>query len=194
MALPLTSRPSEAPLLRAIPLEPGAPEPDEAELGEDPKLVLAVEMLRRHGSVQLKAWGTSMLPIIWPGDLVTLESVEHNKIVRGDILLLLRDQRFFIHRLIERREIQNTLCWITRGDAMPHNDPPAASSEILGKLVHVDRMNIDRVNIDHMNIDRINNHPASVPLRRPSYFHCALAWIQFRQQRLRQLARHLPLL
>ena len=38
---------------------------------DDPKLDLAAEILRRCGTVQLKAWGTSMLPSVWPGDLLT---------------------------------------------------------------------------------------------------------------------------
>lgn len=159
-------------------------------VGEDQKLTLAVEMLQRQGAVQLRAWGTSMLPIIWPGDLVTIESAAHNELIPGDILLLLRDKSFFLHRLVERSETENSFSWITRGDAMPQNDPPAAASQILGRLVRIDRGD-DRGNdrgddrAGHRNNVRTNR--TLVPARRVSQIQLAVAWIQFRKNRLRNL-------
>ena len=159
---------------------------------EDPKPALVAQMLQRHGKVQLRAWGTSMLPIVWPGDLLTIEFAAPNQLIPGDILLLLRNGRFFIHRLVERRKIQNSLYWITRGDAMPHNDPPAAASDLLGRVVRIDRgddraddRSDDRSNdrANDRNIDRA--HRTIVPARRVSQIQLALAWIEFRRERLR---------
>jgi hypothetical protein len=155
-------------------------------LGEDPKLSLAVEMLQCHGAVQLRAWGTSMLPIIWPGDLVTIESAAPNELIPGDILLLLRDKSFFLHRLVERSETENSFSWITRGDAMPQNDPPTAASQILGRLVRIDRgddCGDDRPG--HRNNARTNR--TILPARRVSQIQLAIAWIQFRLERVRNL-------
>jgi signal peptidase I len=127
-------------------------------------------MLRCHGTVQLKAWGTSMLPTMWPGDLLTIESVACDEVVPGDIVLVLRNHRFFVHRLVERRRVQDCLSWITRGDAMPCNDPPAAASELLGRVAGIRRANRN-----------------FVPSRRVSQFHSALAWTLFRWERFRGL-------
>jgi hypothetical protein len=138
---------------------------------EDPKLGLAAEVLRGHGAVQLKAWGTSMLPAVWPGDLLTIQGVVHDEVVPGDIVLVLRDKRFFVHRLVEKQPGQDCDSLITRGDAMPDNDPPAAASELLGRVAGIRRG------------DR-----SFVPSRRVSLPNFAIARMLCRWSRVRSLA------
>jgi hypothetical protein len=140
------------------------------EAREDPKLGLAAEILRGRGTVRLKAWGTSMLPSVWPGDLLTIQSTAYDEVVPGDIVLVLRNNRFFVHRLVESRRDQDCLWWITRGDAMPHSDPPAAASELLGRVAGMRRAN-----------------RSFVPSRRVSLLHSALAWMLCRCDRFRNL-------
>lgn len=139
------------------------------EAREDSKLGLAAEMLRGcHGIVRLKAWGTSMLPSVWPGDLLTIESATYDELVPGDIVLVLRDKRFLVHRLVEGRPGRDFVCLITKGDAIPHNDPPAAASELLGRVVRIRRAN-----------------RSFVPRQRVSRFRFCLAWTMFRWERFR---------
>lgn len=143
------------------------------EAHENPKLDLAAEMLRGHGTVHLKAWGTSMLPSVWPGDLLTIQGTARDAVVPGDIVLVLRDNRFFVHRLVEVRPSQDCDSLITRGDAMPDNDPPAAASELLGRVAGIRRGDC-----------------SFVPSRRVSLLHSALAralsrWGRFRGFALR---------
>ena len=140
------------------------------ETREDTKLDLAAEILRRHGTVRLKVWGTSMLPSVWPGDLLTIQSAAYDEAGPGDIVLVLRDKRFFVHRLVERRLDPDGISWITRGDAMPHCDPPAAASELLGRVVGIRRAN-----------------RSFVPNRRVLLLHSALAWMLCRWDRFRNL-------
>jgi hypothetical protein len=137
---------------------------------DDPKLDLAAEILRRCGTVQLKAWGTSMLPSVWPGDLLTIQSVAYDQVVRGDILLVLRDNRFFIHRLVETRLREDCISWITRGDAMPQSDPPASASQMLGRVVGIRRAN-----------------RTLVPSRQLSLLNSGLAWTLCRWNKFRNL-------
>jgi len=141
------------------------------ETREDLELGLAAEVLRRQGTVRLKAWGMSMLPSLWPGDVLTIQSAQPDEVVPGDIVLVLRDSRFFIHRLIEKRSCHDSRSWITRGDAMPHNDPPAAPSEVLGRVAVIRRA-----------------HRSFVPSRRISLPHSTLAWMLCRCGRFRNLA------
>jgi signal peptidase I len=138
---------------------------------EDPKLGLAAEMLRSRNTVFLKAWGASMLPSVWPGDLLTIESAACDEVVPGDIVLMMRDNRFVVHRLLERRRDQDRFSWITRGDAMPHNDPPAVESELLGRVAGIRRVN-----------------RSFVPSRRVSPLSSTLAWMFCRWARFRNLA------
>jgi SOS-response transcriptional repressor LexA len=146
--------------------------PHTREAREDSKLGLAAEMLRSHGVVRIKAWGTSMLPSVWPGDLLTLRCTAREEVVPGDIVLALRENRFSIHRLIEKQEVSGLL--ITKGDAVPQNDPPVAASELLGRVVGIRR-----------------GHRSFVPSRRISPLHSALARVLCRWDRARSLALRL---
>ena len=137
---------------------------------EDPKLSLAAEILRGNGTVRLKAWGVSMLPSVWPGDLLTIQSAAYGEVVRGDIVLVMRENRFFVHRLVETRRDGDCFSWITKGDAMSQNDPPVAASELLGRVAGIGRAN-----------------RSFVPSRRVSLLESALAKMLCRWDRLRIL-------
>jgi hypothetical protein len=115
--------------------------PFATEIRADHKLDLAVEVLRSGGAIRLQALGTSMLPTIWPGDVLTIENKAGEESIPGDIVLVARDQRFFIHRLIEKRHSQ---C-VTRGDSMPQNDAPIAEAEVLGRVSAIHRRSGDVV-------------------------------------------------
>jgi signal peptidase I len=145
--------------------------PNTLENRGDPKLGLTAEMLRGRGTIRLKAWGASMLPSIWPGDLLTIQSVADDEVVPGDIVLVMRDNRFVVHRLVGKRRDQDRFSWITRGDAMPHNDPPAVAYELLGRVAGICRAN-----------------RSFVPSRRISSLDSAVAWMLCRWDRFRNLA------
>jgi hypothetical protein len=145
--------------------------PSTQEIRDDPKLGLAAEVLSRHGSVFLKAKGMSMLPAVWPGDLLTIQRAVYDEIAAGDIVLVLRDHRFCIHRLVGWQLGRDGLLSVTRGDAMPQDDPPAAASEVLGRVASIRRGN-----------------RSFVPSRRVSILHSALAWMLCRWSRFRSLA------
>jgi signal peptidase I len=101
----------------------------------DHKLDLAAEVLRAGGNLRLQALGNSMLPAIWPGDVLCIEHRAGDEIVPGDIVLVARDGRFFIHRLMEKCESG----WITRGDSLLQNDPPVEEIQVLGKVSTIHR-------------------------------------------------------
>ena len=103
----------------------------------DHKLDLAAEVLRAGSSIRLQALGTSMLPAIWPGDVLCIERKSGAEMVPGDIVVVAREGRFFIHRLIEKRESG----WVTRGDSLPQNDPLVEEVQVLGKVSSIQRKN-----------------------------------------------------
>jgi hypothetical protein len=137
------------------------------------KLDLVVETLQTRGTVNLKAWGTSMLPSVWPGDLLTIQNIAWEDVIPGDIVLLLRGHRFFIHRLVEKRLNQSAPSWITKGDAVRHNDPPSTElpTDLLGRVAAIRR-----------------GERSFVPGRRISLVHSAMAWMFCRSDRFRNLA------
>ena len=109
--------------------------PEMIQTREDGKLSLACDILRSGGSLRLQALGTSMLPRIWPGDVLTLKSISEDDITVGDVVLFVRAGRFFVHRVV-RKEGSG---WITRGDAVPQNDPPVEQTELLATVTSIQR-------------------------------------------------------
>lgn len=98
------------------------------------KRELAVQILRSSGQLRLRAWGSSMLPTIWPGDVLQIENVGCEALTSGDLLLVGDAGCFRIHRLVRKISAGDGFWWITRGDAMPQQDPPAPSRDILGRV------------------------------------------------------------
>jgi len=95
------------------------------------KCELAAEVLRASGKLRLGVTGWSMLPTVWPGDVVVIERTSHDSVNEGDIVLLGRDRRFVVHRVVRKGRASQL---VTRGDAMPQADPPAGENELLGKV------------------------------------------------------------
>jgi signal peptidase I len=105
------------------------------------KRSLAVEALRSGLHLHLCATGTSMLPTLWPGDLLTVESVGVQRVKPGDLVLYMREGRFFVHRLVEKRDGDRIL--ITRGDCLSTRDAPVSAKDFLGKVVQVQRAGLN---------------------------------------------------
>jgi len=135
-----------------------------------PELGLAREILATGGRVRLRAFGSSMLPSLWPGDVLTIEGVSCHAPVPGDIVLVLHHERPFIHRVKQRQERDGRPRWITRGDAVPQSDPPVTEGELLGKVLFIER-----------------NRRIIVPRGRLSVSDRALAWMLCHWDRLRSV-------
>jgi signal peptidase I len=93
---------------------------------------LVADVLRGSGYLRLQVRGESMLPALWPGDVVGITSCSPEDVRPGEIVLALRDGRFFLHRLVAlRRPSGFLLC----GDSMPGSDPQFPLEAFLGRLV-----------------------------------------------------------
>ncbi len=97
---------------------------------------LLAEVLRRGArlpqSVRLRVYGESMLPALWPGDVVEIASCSLEDVRPGDVVLALRDGRLFLHRFVARCAPDSFLLC---GDSMYSSDPPYPSEALLGRLV-----------------------------------------------------------
>ena len=122
---------------------------------------LVADALRRSGrlrqSVRLRVHGESMLPALWPGDVVEIASCSLEEVRPGEIVLAQREGRLFLHRLVGRF---NTPCtpngFLLRGDSMPGPDPRFPSEALLGRLVR---------KVD----ESADEGGASAPVRRPGF-------------------------
>jgi hypothetical protein len=96
---------------------------------------LVVEALRRSGHLLLRVHGESMLPALWPGDVVEIASCSLEDVRPGEIVLARREGRLFLHRLINRfNEACEPNGFLLRGDSMPGPDPQFPSEALLGRL------------------------------------------------------------
>jgi signal peptidase I len=105
---------------------------------------LAGEVIRNFGEVRLRVFGTSMVPSVLPGDLVLIQRAMLEEILPGEIAVFLRMGRLFVHRVADRKVMATTggdkeLFLITRGDRQRDNDSPVSSSELLGRVVSIER-------------------------------------------------------
>jgi hypothetical protein len=131
----------------------------QTDLREAVKRNLVADVARSFGQVRLKVTGTSMLPSVWPGDILTVSKRSAAELLPGQIVLCFRNQEFVAHRLTGK--IGDRL--ITRGDSLDHDDSPFREDEILGQVVFVLR--------DGRRID-----PS------PSWWHSAACWILRRSE------------
>jgi hypothetical protein len=116
-------------------------EPD-VQFCEADKQNLVAEVLRTGGKVRLAARGHSMLPTLWPGDLLTVQVTPFEQLCPGDVVLYQRWERFFIHRVLRKQcgTESDRPSLVTRGDSMTGSDACVLPEELLGKVVSVERI------------------------------------------------------
>lgn len=92
---------------------------------------LVADALRGRGHLRLRVHGESMLPSLWPGDVVEIEGCSPEDVRPGEIVLALREDRLVLHRLVAPCTPNG---FLLRGDSVPGSDlfPPEA---LLGRLV-----------------------------------------------------------
>src|SRR5260370_569829 len=103
------------------------PDPATLEMAHAAKCELAEKTLRLFGSLRLRVTGFSMLPSVWPGDLLLIRRHEMEQIYPGDIVLFACYGRLIAHRVVFKTDDPEAPRLITRGDAV--RDKPAIASE-----------------------------------------------------------------
>jgi hypothetical protein len=83
-------------------------------------------------SLRMRVYGESMLPALWPGDMVDIESCSVSELRAGEIVLACRNGRLFLHRFVEQCDLGSFLLC---GDSMPGPDQRFPQEALLGRLV-----------------------------------------------------------
>jgi signal peptidase I len=96
---------------------------------------MVAEVARRKGEVLLKISGGSMLPALWPGDLVTVRRCNFKELQPGQVVLFSNNGRLTVHRVMS--VVDDHL--VARGDALPSADPPVKRPDLIGRVVKVQR-------------------------------------------------------
>jgi signal peptidase I len=114
---------------------------------------LAGEIVRTFGRVRVRVTGMSMIPAVWPGDVLVVERRAAEKIERGEIAVAEHDGRLVAHRVVagvSRADAATELRpasvpgftmagLITRGDAQLFADKSLRAEELLGTVVSIER-------------------------------------------------------
>jgi len=103
------------------------------------KCELAGEILRWFGTLRLQVTGHSMLPSVWPGDVLLIERCGFGQVSGGEIVLYTREGKLFAHRVICAAADVEGSRLVTQGDAMPVPDFPISASEFLGRVSQIVR-------------------------------------------------------
>ncbi len=111
---------------------------------------LVAESVRMCGAIRLPAVGTSMVPAIHPGDVLSIQPVDPKEISPGDIVVYAREQGLVVHRIVRISANSSEPYLVTRGDRMLRDDRPILPGELLGRVASIERKN-----------RRMNVHPFS---------------------------------
>jgi hypothetical protein len=95
------------------------------------------DLLARGGSLRFKAKGYSMSPFIRDGDVITVAPISPAKLCWGDIAAFRRcgTDHLTIHRVVGVQDDS----FLMKGDNAPHIDGLIPASEVLGRVIKVDR-------------------------------------------------------
>jgi signal peptidase I len=99
------------------------------------KVALVGEVLHRFGEARVQVSGSSMLPSIRPGDVLTIRRRLADEIRSGEVAVFTRHDRLFAHRVVGH--LGRRL--VTQGDRVPTRDAPVSEDELLGVVVSVSR-------------------------------------------------------
>jgi signal peptidase I len=103
------------------------------------KCEMAAQVLRAFGTLRLEVTGLSMLPSVWPGDVLFVERRDMREIAAGDIVLFARRDKLVAHRVLRKTVVGDETYAITRGDGLLSADDPVSPAELLGSVRTVSR-------------------------------------------------------
>lgn len=101
------------------------------------KCKLAATVLRRFGILRLRVTGRSMLPSIWPGDILLIHRRDIRQVFPGNIVLFSREGQLIAHRIVAMLDTPENPGLLTQGDSLSLPDSPVSSAELLGKVAFI---------------------------------------------------------
>jgi signal peptidase I len=111
------------------------------------RLALCKAILLAGQPLRIVIRGSSMAPALWPGESITIHSIEMKDTRVGQIVVFSRDGYFVAHRVVRIDRSADGAgdgAVVTRGDAAGEDDSPVLSSEWLGVVVSVQRFGTAR--------------------------------------------------
>ncbi len=98
---------------------------------------LLVALLESGNTVDLKATGLSMFPLLHPSDILRVRPVKVSQLERGDIIVYKNEYKIISHRYIKTEE-GKIIC---KGDGLKYYDTPVLPDNLLGVVIARTRRN-----------------------------------------------------
>lgn len=93
---------------------------------------------RAGRTASITSSGTSMLPLIRPGDRLVLDC-RLAPLAPGDVIAFRRSGHVVAHRLVRSLHLDGRRFFLTRGDNAAACDPPVPPEGVLGRVILVER-------------------------------------------------------
>jgi len=103
------------------------------------RLELAAKVLCDFGELRFRACGGSMLPAIFPGDILQVRREPIGWIRTGHTVLSFRAGLLYAHRVVRIENSGAAVRLITRGDALSMEDPAVSEADYLGRVTGLSR-------------------------------------------------------
>jgi signal peptidase I len=100
------------------------------------------DILKQDLDLRLKVTGRSMRPFIMSGETVILRKIAARSLQCGDIVYYISTSGTpVLHRITDKKILPNgKLTFITKGDALLHNDIPVSEKQMLAKALYVEKV------------------------------------------------------
>ncbi len=79
-----------------------------------------------------------MLPTLWPGDIVDVQSVALSDLRRGELAVFILGPWICTHRVVRSEGAS----LVTRGDTLASEDLPVSPDDLLGRVVSIHRRRV----------------------------------------------------
>jgi len=101
---------------------------------------ISTEVLGRGGLFRFKAHGSSMYPFIRDGDVLTIQTVEIEKLNRGDVVLYRSaGDRVVAHRVVGKNATNGQWVLMMRGDSGLSTNEQVPADHVLGRVMSIQR-------------------------------------------------------
>lgn len=142
---------------------------------------LAMELLGVGRALRFRARGSSMWPLVRDGDILDVRPVGDTAIDVDDIVLYRSSGHgIVVHRVVGVRRLGREAILLIKGDSVKTADPQVEESQILGRVVGIERRGRRIAPAPRLWRLRSSLHRRLLPLRRPAYavLHGALGRVR----------------
>jgi signal peptidase I len=118
---------------------PAPASPRETREHDALKVEMTAELVRKFGAARLRVLGSSMVPALRPGDILTVRRAAPGDISVGQLVVFSAGPQLITHRVAAVAGDPGERRWITRGDRALCDDPAVLPENLIAVVESVSR-------------------------------------------------------